>query len=216
MPLLPYRTRLDNYFAFQFVLAFVVGVWNIYSTHWADRFKDKYLKHFQKTKGGEEKAKEEKKDKKEDKKEEKEEVVFVPPLGWAGWAATVAGLPNPYRNPTASPPKAPAPKKADVVPVSIIPADEQDKTSKEREKEKDIEGGTAKTDKKTDEPKTTETLLSQLLEFHVKGKADEKKKSDKKKEDELKMAELHLAYDVRFACLLVGGYILCVACIFLA
>lgn len=39
VPQLPYRTRLDNYFTLHFFMAFVMGLWNVYSTNRIDRVK---------------------------------------------------------------------------------------------------------------------------------------------------------------------------------
>ena len=44
LPQLPYKTRLDNFFIFQFCIALFLGAWNIYSTNRVDRFKKVYIK----------------------------------------------------------------------------------------------------------------------------------------------------------------------------
>ena len=56
------------------MLAFAVGLWNIYSTHHVDRFKEKYLSHFM-----------------------ARPDQAVQPKGWTGWVAAVVGFPARYR-----------------------------------------------------------------------------------------------------------------------
>lgn len=65
-------------------------------------------------------------------------------------------------------------------------------------------------------PEDTVSLLQKLLEFHLDGKADDKKKNKEKKDDEKKMTDMHFIYDVRTAVGLVVAYIICVSCIFAA
>ena len=73
VPQIPYRTRLDNYFIFQFLLASIVGIWNIYSANRMDRFKGTYQKKF----ADDLKAREEKKKQKEAELELAKQVLSV-------------------------------------------------------------------------------------------------------------------------------------------
>jgi len=212
VPLLPYRTRLDNYFVFQFVLAFSIGLWNIYSTHNNDRFKDKYLKYFK-------------------------ENGFVSPKGWSGWLAAVLGLPSRYRNPEAW--KAMSakvvadiesggkgegdkvkPAKDDKAPAgdSVPPSDDKkadDKAWAVGDSKKDDKKDDKKEEEKEKKIKTTEQLLTELVDFHVKGKEKTTADTKQKTEYEKIMAEHQLAFDIRLACVLVVAYCVCVSSIFL-
>jgi len=195
-----------------------IGLWNVYSAHWSDRFKDSYVERWYTP------ARIEEEYQKKVKEADKEGLPPPPPPKSDGFSFTsvysrlssssnklpdtpeVDGGKKNATDDTIPPPPPPFSSELELV---IVEEGTMPKEKKEGKKED-------KKDKEKKDDNDVAGLLKKLLDFHKKKDEDDKKKNKKKKEDEKRMNSGQFFYDFSIALFFVSVYVICVSCIFAA